>query len=78
MIYLVLTVSPISGIKEMKFMDIGRLGKFYDLALGNDVIITCTPRSRQVILKVTDSVPANAEEKQEIDRDTVEEPRPRR
>lgn len=52
MIYLVLTVVPISDIKEMKFMDIGRLGKFYVLALGNNVIITCTPRRRQVILEI--------------------------
>lgn len=41
-IYL-LTVVPISSVKEMKFVDIGRIRKFYNLSLGKDVVIACAP-----------------------------------
>lgn len=41
-IYL-LTVVPISGVKEMKFMDMGRIRKFDNLSLGKDVVIVCAP-----------------------------------
>lgn len=47
-----LTVGPIPGIKEVKLVHIGRGGKFYDLSLGNDIIVTEAPRGRQVILRV--------------------------
>lgn len=73
-IYL-LTVCPIAGIEEMKFVRIGRTGKLYDLAMGNDVIIPFAPCSRQVVLKVHIQSPRSLNGRKKIDRDTVEDPR---